>query len=83
MAECVGALGEEHAALWARARDLDSLRFRADGRINRIIREVAANPRATDVMLVDIEEAISRRPRAAHQATTCSSTTCISTSAPT
>jgi tetratricopeptide (TPR) repeat protein len=59
MAQCTATLGEDGRRLWARARDLDSLRFRADGRINKIIRDVAARPRARDVVLVDLEEAIS------------------------
>jgi hypothetical protein len=59
MAQCTAALGEDARHLWARARDLDSLRFRADGRINRIVREVAANPRAQSVALMDLEDTIS------------------------
>ena len=58
-AQCAAALGEDARHLWARARDLDSLRIRVDGRINRIIREVAANPRARTVALMDLEETIS------------------------
>ena len=60
-AQCTAALDEREEArhLWARARDLDSLRFRADGRINRIIRDVAARPQARDVLLLDLEETIS------------------------
>jgi tetratricopeptide (TPR) repeat protein len=59
MAQCTAALGDDARHLWARARDLDTLRFRADGRINRIIREVAASPRARTVALMDLEETIS------------------------
>lgn len=40
---------------YARARDLDALRFRADSTINRIIREVAAEERAE---LLDAEAAL-------------------------
>jgi tetratricopeptide (TPR) repeat protein len=62
-AGCFGALGEDARRLWARARDLDTLRFRADGRINRIIRDVAANLRARDLVLLDLEEAVSAAAR--------------------
>ncbi|MBN2477065.1 MAG: tetratricopeptide repeat protein [Pirellulales bacterium] len=39
-----------------RARDLDALRFRADTRINQIIRQVAADHRSHGAHLVDSEE---------------------------
>jgi len=42
-----------------RARDLDTLRFRADSRINEIIRQVAA---AQDVPLTDAEQQFDREP---------------------
>jgi tetratricopeptide (TPR) repeat protein len=44
IARCYRALGDFAAATgrFARARDLDVLRFRADGRINELIRSVAA-----------------------------------------
>ena len=38
---------------YIRARELDTLRFRADTRINKIIREVAGNKTANNVILVD------------------------------
>ena len=44
-------------ALFAQARDLDELRFRADSEINRIIRDEAGRP---DVTLVDAEEIFDR-----------------------
>ncbi|MBL8234349.1 MAG: tetratricopeptide repeat protein, partial [Bryobacterales bacterium] len=51
-----GAASRAYAAGdFARARDLDQLRFRADSRINAIIREVAAQ---TSTELVDAEQAI-------------------------
>lgn len=40
------------------ARDLDALRFRADSRINEIIREVAGNSDGQRVRLLDLEGAI-------------------------
>jgi tetratricopeptide (TPR) repeat protein len=43
----------------ARARDLDLLRFRADGRINRAIRELAARFSSRGVSLVDAERIFS------------------------
>ena len=49
----------EARRLFARARDLDTLRFRADTEINRIIRAVAAqNPK---VVLADIESAFAEQ----------------------
>ncbi|MCC6589469.1 MAG: tetratricopeptide repeat protein [Bryobacterales bacterium] len=51
-----GAAAQAYAAGdYAKARDLDQLRFRADSRINRTIREVAAE---TGAELVDAERAI-------------------------
>ncbi|MCC6392214.1 MAG: tetratricopeptide repeat protein [Bryobacterales bacterium] len=44
---------------FARARDLDELRFRADSRINNVIREVAARQRA---ILVDAERVFGPAP---------------------
>jgi tetratricopeptide (TPR) repeat protein len=40
---------------FVRARDLDTLRFRADSTINRLIREAAARHRAGGVRLVDVD----------------------------
>ncbi len=58
-ARCLWRSGDEAGAavLFRRARDLDALRFRADGRIEAVIREVAAaaGPR---VRLVDGEAAL-------------------------
>jgi len=59
--DCPPFAGEEARAAWkagdfSRARDLDELRFRADSRINAIIREVAATEGAR---LVDAEKAIA------------------------
>ncbi|HWC00972.1 MAG TPA: tetratricopeptide repeat protein, partial [Bryobacteraceae bacterium] len=59
MARCELALGRAEAAVHFRAaRDLDALRFRADSRINRTIREVAAGLRSEGVVLVDAEAAV-------------------------
>ncbi len=41
------------------ARDLDALRFRADSRINEVIREVAAEQKAAGVRLADAEQALA------------------------
>jgi tetratricopeptide (TPR) repeat protein len=49
----------EAGEAFARARDLDALRFRADSRINGIIREVAARSGAT---LADVERAFGPAP---------------------
>jgi len=42
------------------ARDLDVLRFRADDRINAILREVAGEQEAVNVRLVDAERALAQ-----------------------
>jgi tetratricopeptide (TPR) repeat protein len=56
-ARVLAALGREAeaAAGFARARDLDVLRFRADSRLNRIARDTAAREGAT---LVDLERVL-------------------------
>ncbi len=48
------------------ARDLDVLRFRADSRINAIIREVAADQEAAGVRLADAEHALAESDLAPH-----------------
>jgi tetratricopeptide (TPR) repeat protein len=60
-ARCAAAVGERDQASrqWARARDLDSLRFRADSRIEEIVRDAAAKTRGDGVVLVDLEQAIT------------------------
>ena len=57
LARCYTALGNtaEAAARYALARDLDTLRFRADSRINETIRQVAAERASPAVRLVDAE----------------------------
>ena len=59
--QCMAAGGDREQAgrLWSRARDLDSLRFRADSRINQIVRDVAADGSGRDIVLVDLERAIA------------------------
>jgi tetratricopeptide (TPR) repeat protein len=56
------ALGEleKSRAAFVRARDLDALRFRADTRINGILRDVARARAGDGVVLVDAEEGIAR-----------------------
>lgn len=49
---------EEATAALTRARDLDALRFRADTRINAIIREVAQDEATDGVQLLDAAEQI-------------------------
>lgn len=60
MARCLKKLGGTKSAKehFSRARDLDTLRFRADSRINEINRAVAMS--YPDVGLVDTEEILSR-----------------------
>ena len=61
MARCLARAGRksEAAAHYARARDLDTLRFRADSRINRVIRERAGGREAEGIFLVDAERAFA------------------------
>ncbi len=60
MAQCADAMGhrDEATPLYHRARDLDALRFRADSRINAIIRDEASasDPRAA--VLLDLERTL-------------------------
>ena len=58
---CLAALGRPGEARdrFVLARDLDVLRFRADSRINAIIREVAAEEEALGVHGVDAEQALA------------------------
>lgn len=60
LGECYWVLGEFEKAResYVRARDLDTLRFRADTRINEIIRETAAGWRDKGVVLVDAEKVL-------------------------
>ena len=58
------ARAREH---FVRARDFDVLRFRADSRINRIVREVAAEYDRRGVYLVDAEQAFARSERTRRQ----------------
>jgi tetratricopeptide (TPR) repeat protein len=61
LARCEWANGDYAAAAphFARARDADTLRFRADGHINRIIREVAERHRTAGVRLFDAEAVLA------------------------
>jgi len=56
--------GEEGKAgeHFQKACDLDALRFRADSRLNRIVKEVGSKLRGETVRLVDTEEAFRRVP---------------------
>ena len=57
LARCYQALGDDAEAgrRYRRARDADTLRFRADTRINQILRESAAGRRGQGIHLVDAE----------------------------
>jgi tetratricopeptide (TPR) repeat protein len=64
LGRCYSAIGDHREAQrrFGLARDLDALRFRADHRINEIIRDIAADRAAEGIYLVDAErgfEAIS------------------------
>ncbi len=60
-ARCLVALGRLDAARdkFGRARDLDTLRFRTDSALNRIIRETTADFSGKGVMLADAETAFA------------------------
>ncbi len=64
---CLAALGRSTEARkqFAAARDLDVLRFRADSRINAIIREVAAEQADAGVRLADAEQSLAHSELAA------------------
>lgn len=57
LGRCHEALGRHAAAFasYSQARDLDTLRFRADTRINALIRQVAADGASDGVVLADAE----------------------------
>ena len=59
-AQCEWNLGhfDKASRLFLRARDSDTLRFRADTRIDEIVRRVAANEAQRGVRLADAEKAI-------------------------
>ncbi len=61
MGRCEAALGRADAARqhFTKARDLDTLRFRADSRINDIIRQVAKGWESRGVRLADAEAALA------------------------
>lgn len=62
VARCRLRLGEGDAAAceFSLARDWDALQFRADGRINQIIRDVAAASANPAARLVEIDKALAR-----------------------
>jgi len=64
---CLAALGRsaEAAQQFSLARDVDALRFRADSRINAIIREVAAERKDAGVRLADAERSLAKSDLAA------------------
>lgn len=62
-AECCRHLGQTNEAqrLWRRARDFDALQFRADQRINDLIRQAAARHASDPVQLLDAEALVASR----------------------
>jgi tetratricopeptide (TPR) repeat protein len=62
MGRCLAALGRSPEARerFVAARDLDALRFRADSRINTVIREVAAEQAKAGVRLADAEQFLAK-----------------------
>ena len=65
MGRCYAALGDAPAARnqYARARDLDALRFRADTSINRIIRAVCSERASRGVRFFDSEAVLTKACR--------------------
>ncbi len=63
MGKCLYALGRDDEAKqrFAEARDLDTLRFRADSQINSIIRKVGKTLAQRDVILLDLEENLEKK----------------------
>jgi tetratricopeptide (TPR) repeat protein len=61
LGQCLQTLGQhkEASIQFAQACDLDTLRFRADSRINKIIRQTAANGARQGVQLVDSEAIVA------------------------
>jgi tetratricopeptide (TPR) repeat protein len=61
-ASCLAALGrhDEARASYQEARDLDTLRFRTDSRLNEVVRAVAGGRTAEGIHLVDAEQAFAQ-----------------------
>jgi tetratricopeptide (TPR) repeat protein len=62
MARCLAALDrpQDAKALFIQARDLDTLRFRADSRINEVLKHVAADRNKQGVLLLDLENTLEK-----------------------
>jgi len=62
LGKCYWAIAEYEKALdrYIQARDMDTLRFRADSRINQIIRDVVSHNKTKDLYLVDAVEAFEQ-----------------------
>jgi tetratricopeptide (TPR) repeat protein len=60
--QCLLALGkpEEARTHFVQARDLDTLRFRADSRLNDIVRTTASGHSDSDVKLLDAEQELAK-----------------------
>lgn len=61
-AQCMEQAGDfaEAKRLYERARDLDTMRFRADGRINQLVHEVVEASSTAGVSLLDLEQVIQQ-----------------------
>ena len=61
LANCELSLGRlaQASAEFAAARDLDALRFRCDGRLNDIIRQVSTNRESEQILLAETEGAVA------------------------
>jgi tetratricopeptide (TPR) repeat protein len=64
--QCCLAAGQKEEAFrhFARARDLDTLRFRCDSRLNEIIRATASNREGEEIRLADSESALGHADQA-------------------
>jgi tetratricopeptide (TPR) repeat protein len=62
LGKCYWAIAKYEKALdrYIQARDMDTLRFRADSRINQIIRDVVSNNKTKGLYLVDAVEAFEQ-----------------------
>jgi tetratricopeptide (TPR) repeat protein len=64
LAKCLSALGDTETAAnhFLAALQLDALRFRADRRVNKVIREVSTGRESEGLHLLDLEKAFQRLP---------------------
>ena len=68
MARCYLSLGQSEEAKrhYVLARDVDALRFRADSRLNQVIRDVVGELNSDGISLVDAEKALGQDSTVGH-----------------